>query len=536
MGKDDPIHIIVVDDEPISAEDLGELIRQTYAERWRLDVRTAHSAKAVLRLVEEQPCDILISDIQMPGMSGLKLSEQLRSLFPEMRVLFLTGYDDFSFAYEAFRQNPEHYLLKTEGDEAILAAVGEAIERFWEHRLMVDHIHEAENRYVQMLPAYRRELLIQLLMNADVPQNDGGTLGGELYLVVTRYEAQDGAQATRTRLIIQSAVENILAGSLEDSALWMEGFLLGAEIIWVISLRGGAPYTEVLFQLVRKARKRLDEQLALKLFFIVSDGAVKREHLGEKYAEMQSMLTRRIQKGAEGVAIRKPEGPASPLSEEQARRMGRLRQQLGLCERDIRDSAFAQLRGHVQPVLQYLEDSSSASDPFAAELEAALQSLLLAYVNQNGLTWVLSETGKYASLGTAEYVRRVIEVLERECSQQADYAARSIARYVTEYIHDHLSEDVGTAVLAERMGYSAGYLSRVFKQQEGVSIHEYATQARMNLARELLCNTNLRVYEIASSCGYDNTAYFIKVFKSHTGQTPQEYKQDAVRRSHAGTD
>lgn len=55
------------------------------------------------------------------------------------------------------------------------------------------------------------------------------------------------------------------------------------------------------------------------------------------------------------------------------------------------------------------------------------------------------------------------------------------------------------------------------------------TTMRMNLARELLINTNMRVYEIAAHCGYDNAAYFIKVFKGNTGCTPQEFKQNNQR-------
>ena len=121
------IKIIVVDDEPISADDMSDVIRDEFGKSMNVDVRTAYNAKSVIKMVEESPCDILLSDIQMPGMTGLQMVSRLREQFPDMRVLFLTGYDDFSFAYEAFRQHAVQYILKTEGDEVVLAAVKKEI-------------------------------------------------------------------------------------------------------------------------------------------------------------------------------------------------------------------------------------------------------------------------------------------------------------------------------------------------------------------------------------------------------------------------
>lgn len=66
------IKIIVVDDEPISADDMSDVIRDEFGKSMNVDVRTAYNAKSVIKMVEESPCDILLSDIQMPGMTGLQ--------------------------------------------------------------------------------------------------------------------------------------------------------------------------------------------------------------------------------------------------------------------------------------------------------------------------------------------------------------------------------------------------------------------------------------------------------------------------------
>lgn len=72
---------------------------------------------------------------------------------------------------------------------------------------------------------------------------------------------------------------------------------------------------------------------------------------------------------------------------------------------------------------------------------------------------------------------------------------------------------------------SPTYLSRIFTQEKGVGIQEYLTDLRLRKAKELLAQTNDRVYEIAIKVGYSDAVYFNKVFKKHTGKTPKEYRR-----------
>lgn len=529
----EPVRIIVVDDEPISADELGELIADEFA-AYGVETRVAYNAATVLAMTETCPCDILVSDIQMPGMSGLTLAKELRKKFPDMCILFLTGFDDFAYAYEAFRQNAAHYLLKTEGDEAILRAIRGVIERLLGRRRMISRIHEAEDRYIQMMPAYRRQLLTQLLLGA--PQDDHwdeleGLFPGGIYLVVARLEEGDGILPMRSKLIALSSVEEIIDDAVGKGLSWSETATLDDELVWLFAMRDDAQYTGTLFQLARKARGHLEEQLSMQLFFVVADEPVEIRRLGEKYAEIRTMLAHQILHGTAGAAIRHPLDVVAPMDKEQARRMSLLRRQIELCEKDAKAGSFDILKVHAQPVLKYIRETQGTADLCAVEFAASLEGLLLGYINQNGLTSSLELNDALRRQGDAPArIEALVDSLVEKSKEQIDHAMRSIVQFVLDYIREHISEDISTSALAEAAGYSAGYLSRIFKQQEGISIHDYVTMTRMNLARELLCNTNLRVYEIASSCGYDNTAYFIRVFKNHTGLTPQEYKQDTIQR------
>lgn len=521
------INILLVDDEPIGADDMSDLLRDSFGEKYGVDVRTAYSARRALEMNAQRPCDILVSDIQMPGMTGLELVRELRQVNPGVEVLFLTGYDDFSYAYEAFRQNATHYLLKTEGDEVILRSVEESICRLRERRQMAERVREAESRYMQAFPAYRHQLVLQALMGDIRDEALEDVAPGRLYVIAARLGKRRQGVETRERLVALSAVRDIVETALDGAVMWAEDYGLDAELVWIFATRDDAEYAATLFHLVNSARKHLEERLSMNLFFVVSEGAVDIRGLGGQYVEIHGMLLREISQDEAGAAIRRGAAPQGAV-EAHARQMSQLRPRLELCQRDARDGLFEEMQKQAEPLMAYLRAHPAGEDLFSAEIRSVLEGEMIGYVNRSGQTEVIRRVLEEAA-DDADTLEAMMRALGRTSQEQLDHAARSIARYVMEYVHAHINEDISISALAEITGYSSGYLSRVFKQQEGVSIHDYVTRARIKLAEELLCNTNLRVYEIASNCGYDNAAYFIKVFKANTGLTPQEYKQDAKR-------
>ena len=93
-----------------------------------------------------------------------------------------------------------------------------------------------------------------------------------------------------------------------------------------------------------------------------------------------------------------------------------------------------------------------------------------------------------------------------------------------QYIREHFKEDITLKSVADHLGFSASYLSRLFSQETGNNFIDYLIRVRMEHAKELLDTTNCRVYEIASMTGYGNPYYFSRIFKKYTGYSPGDYK------------
>ena len=119
--------LLVVDDELLIAESLRGMLAQAF--EGRLEVACCCTAAAALSLAERQRVDILLTDINMPGMSGLALHRAMMEKHPQCQVIYLTGYSDFEYARTAVDQHAFAYILKGEGDDVVTGAVERALEK-----------------------------------------------------------------------------------------------------------------------------------------------------------------------------------------------------------------------------------------------------------------------------------------------------------------------------------------------------------------------------------------------------------------------
>ena len=102
--------------------------------------------------------------------------------------------------------------------------------------------------------------------------------------------------------------------------------------------------------------------------------------------------------------------------------------------------------------------------------------------------------------------------------------AREPVERLKEYIQEHLSEPLSLNSLSEQAGFSAAYLSALFKSETGEGIKQYIIRARLERAAELLRSTNDRIYEIAEKCGFESTRHFSETFSRAYGMTPKKYR------------
>ncbi|WP_168121831.1 response regulator [Paenibacillus sp. HB172176] len=104
--------------------------------------------------------------------------------------------------------------------------------------------------------------------------------------------------------------------------------------------------------------------------------------------------------------------------------------------------------------------------------------------------------------------------------------ASHIIRQVKTYIQENLNEDLSLQQAADQVQLNYHYLSTLFKRETGKPYIEYVIDERMKRGKQLLRTTNLKIYEVASMCGYPTPKHFATVFKQRIGSTPGDYRNE----------
>ena len=111
--------VLIVDDEPHVVESISALLENNSV--YELELHAAYRAQQALEIMRQGRIDLLLTDIQMPGMDGLALVSEVKKLWPDCTAAILSAYSDFHYAYEAIKQGVAGYILKSEEEAEILS-------------------------------------------------------------------------------------------------------------------------------------------------------------------------------------------------------------------------------------------------------------------------------------------------------------------------------------------------------------------------------------------------------------------------------
>ncbi|GMK48640.1 response regulator transcription factor [Paenibacillus glycanilyticus] len=136
---------------------------------------------------------------------------------------------------------------------------------------------------------------------------------------------------------------------------------------------------------------------------------------------------------------------------------------------------------------------------------------------------------KEEELNRIERMERLVDTKLLETTEQETQYSAPVKEAI-QYVDERLHEPVTMRDIADHLHMNASYFSVLFKEQTGLTFSDYLTRRRVQRAKELLTNTRLSINEIAEKAGYQTAKYFVKVFRSHEGVSPGQYRKNV---SHA---
>ncbi|MCB9134686.1 MAG: response regulator [Anaerolineales bacterium] len=487
----------------------------------------ATDGEMALPLLHTTQPDVLLTDIKMPFMDGLQLSKIVRERMPWVKIIVLSGHDEFEYAQRAIHLGVTDYLLKPVTVQKLQNALQKLKtqldhEQFEQNNLKNLQAQVAENRAI-----LRDRLLFKLLVGAVSPveaiekgQSLGIDLSARYYLVVIlkvelvdRTEKYDFDEIQQFQGEIMTIVEKN-----------PDIFLLKRD--WgetVLIMKGSTPeYLEeerdVLLEEIQQTGIRRHYQL------IVGFGATKKRiaDICQSYVEALAII-----QNSEEFNL----GELPRLIEHD----DWLKVDKSAIENYLRYGAKEDFElfyaAYLQPLGERALKSNLIKNYIFVDLILAVANLAHEIGGEmdkvipelNSLETVITHVKSNEQLREQVYKILVNALKFRDCQCNNQYY--NVIHQAVRYLEcNYASSELSLNEVASQVNLSASHFSMIFSQEIGKTFKEYLTELRINKARELLRMTTLRSAEIAYEVGYNDPHYFSTVFKKNTGFSPREFR------------
>lgn len=530
--------ILLVDDEQYVVDDLE--LAFPWHEYGVEKVHKAYSAYQALQAVEQFPIQILITDVDMPGMNGLELVKQLRQINRRIRCILLTGYAEFEYAREALQHGVVEYLIKPLDYGKLRAALTSTIKSIQAEIEQTFSYEKALQAFREHLPALKDKLLTELIQGKAYSTSAlADKLASyhlsfreqdDIYLILIRLEEHFTSFGLESQLLFEYAVTNIACEILgERFEVWpcRDAY---ENLVFLLKCKdtGARPDTEkIMNQLFGNAHQlhyNVNNYLHGGISVILSYAGTFTKDIRSMYEDAQAALRQQVgnDKGYFiSLSDKRDTSPVQPLMDLYAPPT-----LMHLLE-------TGQWQGY-KDRLHQIKIASSHLPAYSEEYLEEIRSLVLlsfhyiAHKNHTLLSELvgrelLDKTSFRSLTQLIEWGEALVDALQAKLTRESQSNQQALVKEMQSYIAAHLAEASQQAV-ASAVSLHPAYVSKLFKQVSGSSISEYILNLKMEQAVNWLRHSEMKIFEISDRLGYSNSQYFIKVFKEQFGMTPQEYR------------
>ncbi|MDF2835144.1 MAG: hypothetical protein K0Q63_784 [Paenibacillus sp.] len=515
--------ILIVDDERIEREGIRNLIRNCKQE---LETMTAENGEKALEIIRSEPVDIVLTDIKMPFMDGLELSEKIREEQPDIEIIIYSAFNEFEYARRALRTNVANYLLKPLQVPEFLDAIRLAIEACEEKeagKIREQELLEGYERGV----AYERE---KMLLDAIY-----GTRAGRL----PASSLEPGApEASEYIHLLLADCPNPFFDIHNDDFLKMLGesvsfafdYLNVNENQSLLFVRNEEPLSrETLRSLAETIAFGTAERYGQQVSLIVGPASSGWDRVHEAYATIERLQEFKFFMDDRAILFAEERFAEEQFAEEPFNEgeLNAIVEKLHQCldYNDVQGAKYG-----IELLFSYLKTKGHFSSLYTKFLCSEIMSKVLDKEHKKRLSAVneyLDKISKCASLhDLKDLMFAIIDIVEASSGSSAKAeSANKIIEQIKQLIEENYEQDLSLEGIAQKVYLTPSYLSYLFKKETGQSLIRYITQVRMDKAVELLRDTNIKIVDICQMLGYRSSNYFIQSFRQHYGVTPAKYRE-----------
>ncbi|WP_409341978.1 response regulator [Paenibacillus sp. MBLB4367] len=514
----EPLTVLVVDDELLLRDELRRFPWEAHGMEL---IGEAENGEEALQLCRASSPDIVITDITMPVMDGIALFRSLKAELPYTQVILLTCHSDFTYAREAVRLGAIEYLVKvTMDDEDLARALFKAREAIGRDRSLRQN--ERDNVRWEL----SERLMPLMLDSADVRDEESAFASA---MSAFRLSAPVGVSMLRTAargssgLFVRREIRQTLL-KLEHPVLpfhWVpvedNAYLL---LVRENSLSASA-FRTLLESIIAELYGTLNRHTpflgdTMRIYAVIGDTACT---AGQFAASLKNVFPERAEcfyDGESRVFYGKGRQPAR-LTETVADELAEALRKCRMNEAPLYETVRTALTEGA------LKHTVSPDD-----LKTLSMNWLIGWCRELG---ILKNRRELQPVEDAATLQELIAVLAHEAESigRGKKRMRKEIADAKSYIDEHLEQPVTLTLVADHVGLSPHYLSRLFREEMEMTLSDFVTKQRMEKAVHLLKTTSLKVYEVANAVGIPSYRYFTAVFKEWVGVAPKDARASAAR-------
>ncbi|QAT48995.1 response regulator [Caproiciproducens sp. NJN-50] len=519
------ITILIADDEELIRKGLISIL--TKAIKTDVTYLEAENGLEALKICREQYPEIIVSDIRMPFCSGLKFIEKVKGFGYSPTFIIISGYSEFEYAKQAIKCGVKEYVLKPIQKKQFVRLIKSCIDEIMKKKAAMHDEFVNTRTNVKTIKAIRKKLLIDLLnCNDEKKIHDINNIEtyefsldrGFSLCCVIQYKIDKG-NLDYIDLAIINIIEEILGRENLLRNATIETYSNG-QIVLVFEECNQETMLNSIVSAISKAFHLIEIYLKIDVFAGIGDIQFGSNRLYKSFCHACEAANCKLYQLGNSIQRYAKESSAEDDS---------LHFETTLLSPDDLD-----------PVeIIHLFDPIIRRTPSIQSVNAVEKSY------RNLMETVREQFGKYGAgadqdlpeptpfcnywsfiqmkHGMESYLTQVRALINKSSS---DGPNNKLIQCMIQYIRDSAFDDINLNSVASHFSYTPAYISFLFKKQIGVGFNEFVTKTKMEMAKNMLKNTEIPIGEISRLCGYGNSKYFATSFKKSFGMSPSVFRQN----------
>ncbi len=503
----------------------------------------ASDGELAFPMISEKRPDIVITDIRMPFMDGIELSRMIKEEYPEIKIIILSGHEEFEYAKAAIQIGVEEYLLKPINGDELLQVVNRVAQKIKEENESRETLQEGEG---DENFEYAKRQLLSSLIDDNASLSDAMEQGKKIHLnlmaqcyniMMLKLQRKNKEQGFSQRILeLYKTMEDTLKEQ-DGQSIMFDRAPEGKVILFMGS--GEEEIRRNMDVFAGQFREILPEYEDVTYFGSVGVPVMRLRELGESY-----------EAASHGFSYRFLTEPNQIVDNhtvfDQARNEKKFSCSIGSVDIQNLDKQKIEsfLKGGEMDEIQFfveeymkntgdagknsmifrqyiVMDMFFAASHFLTQITDGREQLGEPFESPEQMQKIVSDL-EATVVYIKELFTKVMQVRDARITEHNSDVVENAKKYISENYHD---EELTLNTVAHEVNVSPNHLSAMFSQKTGQTFVKYLTDVRMHRAKELLKCTSKRSNEICEEVGYRDPHYFSHLFKKNVGCSPIQYRE-----------